>query len=201
MNELKRELSKLSGVDFFNPKFRDVFKKYFPDEHDAEEERLDELGITDEEANEFEDDSMQLDFNDDNELDNEDEEKTEQSEIEDGQQDVEDKDSSQDTSHETFEQTNETDENVEEELLNTKIELELVKGGVRADKLNAAKRLAKYEIRSLDDLSKIHEIIKDYPEWLKNYQVKSFGMSVDETSDNLTEEEKRLKQMGIDPKE
>ena len=28
MNELKKELSKLSGVDMFNPKFRDVFKKY-----------------------------------------------------------------------------------------------------------------------------------------------------------------------------
>ena len=27
LTEFKKELSRLSGVDFFNPKFRDVFKK------------------------------------------------------------------------------------------------------------------------------------------------------------------------------
>ena len=48
MNELKRELSKLSGIDFFNPKFRDVFKKYFPDDKDAEEEKLEQMGIEEE---------------------------------------------------------------------------------------------------------------------------------------------------------
>ena len=37
ISELKRELSKLAGIDFFNPKYRDVFKKYFPDEEDADE--------------------------------------------------------------------------------------------------------------------------------------------------------------------
>ena len=38
VKDLKKELSKLSGVDFFNPKYRDVFKKYFPDEEDAKSE-------------------------------------------------------------------------------------------------------------------------------------------------------------------
>ena len=38
INELKRELSKISGVDFFNPKYRDVFKKYFSDDKDEKEE-------------------------------------------------------------------------------------------------------------------------------------------------------------------
>jgi uncharacterized alkaline shock family protein YloU len=42
MNELKRELSKLSGVDFFNPKYRDVFKKYFTEKEDAKDEGKDE---------------------------------------------------------------------------------------------------------------------------------------------------------------
>ena len=28
LTEFKKELSRLSGVDFFNPKFRDVFKKF-----------------------------------------------------------------------------------------------------------------------------------------------------------------------------
>ena len=38
VKELKRELSKLSGLDFFNPKYRDVFKKYFPDETGDEDD-------------------------------------------------------------------------------------------------------------------------------------------------------------------
>ena len=38
MNELKRELSKVTGIDFFNPKFREIFKKHFPNDKDAEEE-------------------------------------------------------------------------------------------------------------------------------------------------------------------
>ena len=53
MNELKRELSKLAGIDFFNPKYRDVFKKYLPDEEDADEEVVDETPVeaqTDEES-------------------------------------------------------------------------------------------------------------------------------------------------------
>ena len=35
-NELKRELSKLSGVDFFNPKYRELFKNAIHDDKDAE---------------------------------------------------------------------------------------------------------------------------------------------------------------------
>ena len=42
INELKRELSRLSGVDFFNPKYREVFKKVFPGEKETEENGLKE---------------------------------------------------------------------------------------------------------------------------------------------------------------
>ena len=49
MNELKRELSKLTGIDFFNPKFREVFKKHFPNDKDAEEEKVDKMLNEDEE--------------------------------------------------------------------------------------------------------------------------------------------------------
>lgn len=49
INEFKRELSKVSGIDFFNPKYRELFKKYFPADKDAEEERLKDMGGADEE--------------------------------------------------------------------------------------------------------------------------------------------------------
>ena len=42
-NELKRELSKLTGIDFFNPKFRETFKKHFPNDKDAEEEKVEKM--------------------------------------------------------------------------------------------------------------------------------------------------------------
>ena len=48
MNELKKELSKLTGIDMFNPRFREVFKKYFPEDKDAEEERLEDLELNEE---------------------------------------------------------------------------------------------------------------------------------------------------------
>ena len=52
-NELKRELSKLSGVDFFNPKYRELFKKAFPEDKDAEEEKLKKEGILTFDKNKF----------------------------------------------------------------------------------------------------------------------------------------------------
>ena len=91
----------------------------------------------------------------------------------------------------------ETDK-LKDELTDTKIELELVKSGVRADKLESAKKYTKYAIDG--DLSKIGEVLKEYPEWRNIDKPRAIGMSVDETGDGLTEEEKRLKAMGIDPR-
>ena len=89
-----------------------------------------------------------------------------------------------------------------QELLETKIELALVKAGIREDRIEAAKRLFKTEIHGLEDLDKIKDIIKEFPEWqkLKKEHGKGFGIAIKENGTSLTEEEKKLKSMGIDPK-
>lgn len=72
---------------------------------------------------------------------------------------------------------------------------------MREDKLGYAMRLAKSEITSLEELYKVKDILRDFPEWVHGYKAKGFGMDVDEGSDNLTEEEKKLKAMGINPRD
>ena len=195
MNELKRELSKLSGVDFFNPKYRDVFKKYFSEEKDPEEEKLKDMGDAAEE--EIKDKTEDIDkAEDEREIDKIEEEKADSPENRD-----EKAEEVQEESHEIGKDVDELKrDKTDDELLAAKIENELLRGGVREDKLGAAMRLARSEVGSLEELGKVREIIKDYPEWVHGYKARGFGMSVDTDSDNLTEEEKRLKQMGIDPR-
>ena len=217
MNELKRELSKLTGIDMFNPKFRDVFKKYFPDEKDAEEEKLDEVipnKTEDTETKEVEDKVEDIDkAEDEREIDKIEEDKADDTEKA-NEKAEEVKEESEEIGKEVDETEELTDEPIKEtadavrdddtdklkdELEDTKIELELVKSGVRADKLEAAKKYTKYAIEG--DLSKIGEVLKEYPEWRNVANPKAIGMSVGETGDGLTEEEKRLKAMGIDPRD
>ena len=96
--ELKKELSKLSGVDFFNPKYRDVFKKYFPNdestdaENTNEEERLKEVigedsyeELTEETSNEtenFDETTANADDNSNDIEENEDISNVEQDQVE-----------------------------------------------------------------------------------------------------------------------
>lgn len=205
MNELKKELSKLSGVDMFNPKYRDVFKKYFPNDKDVEEEKLEEMGVEEpkmedkkEEILENKKEEIQEDVDkaeDEREIDKIEEMKSENTEKKDDK-----KEEVQEESEEISKKVDE-ENSVNEELLNTKIELELVRANIRPEKIKSAMVLAKQEIKSLEDLDKIKDIIKEIPEWTKQReQSKSFGMDIDESGDGLTEEEKRLKQMGIDPR-
>lgn len=215
MNELKRELSKLSGIDFFNPKFRDVFKKYFPDDKDAEEEKLEQMGI-EEETEEVVDDNPETMVEDkleevsENETDTENDVEDMVDEKEETQEVVEPVDEAQEIQDEPV--TDEVAEpieevpvdntnNLEEELYDVKIENELRKLGVRDDKIEPAKRMAKYEIDGIEDLARLGDIVRQYPEWTTSYRPQGFGMSVDEGKYNLTEEERRLKQMGIDPRD
>lgn len=192
MNELKRELSKLSGVDFFNPKYRETFKKYFP----AEDERIkDEGGADEKEVTEKEQDIDKAE--DEREIDKIEEEKADTAEVRD--------EKAEDKREETHEIGKEVDELKEDktsdELLEAKIENALLRGGVREEKLGSAMKLAKSEIRRLDELDKVKEILREFPEWVHGYKAKGFGMEIDNGSDNLTEEEKRLKAMGINPRE
>nr|DAP89040.1 MAG TPA: hypothetical protein [Caudoviricetes sp.] len=196
-NELKRELSRLSGVDFFNPKYRELFKKYFPGDKDSEDEKLKKTGVADEEKVEEKVEDIDK-AEDEREIDKIEREKADTSEKRD--------EKAEEERGETQEIGKEVDElkgdKTEDMLLETKIENALLRGGVREEKLGPAMRLAKSEIGSLEELGKVEDILKDFPEWVHGYKPsKGFGMDVDNGSDNLSEEEKRLKQMGINPRD
>lgn len=195
-NELKRELSKLSGVDFFNPKYRELFKKAFPEDKDAEEEKLKKEGMIGEEK--IKDKTEDIDKAEgEREIDKIERDKAETPEKRD--------EKAEEVREETHEIGKEVDElkgdKTEDMLLETKIENALLRGGVREEKLGPAMRLAKSEIGGLDELGKVEDILKDFPEWVHGYKPKGFGMDIDNGSDNLSEEEKRLKQMGINPRD
>ena len=237
VNEFKKELSKLSGVDFFNPKFRDVFKKYFStdgDGSDEEEKRLKELVGEDafeDEPNTYEEEDVTYDDIDDTE-NTEDIDNIEDSEDENATDDVTDKTSesnsteddditdintsadeetnTESTTEDVSDKNSSTNDsandnsNINSELIDTKIELELVKAGVRADRLDVAKKLIKSEIHGLEDLGRVAELIKAFPEWLEGFKKEEaapFGMSFNGSADDLTAEERRLKDVyGVDPR-
>ena len=215
IKEFKKELSKLSGVDFFNPKFRDVFKKYFPDSDEDintnEEDRLKEV-IGEETYNDLQEEENSQEVveniteeteedtssNEEESLEAENEEIAEEDKPEEVKED-------EDKTVEPEEEQNNSIENdsTKEELLETKVELELVKAGVREDRLEPAKRLFISEVKNLGDLDKLKELIKEYPEFLKSNKAdtKPFGMPITDNSDVLTAEEKRLKAIGINPRD
>lgn len=251
-NELKKELSKLSGIDFFSPKYREVFKKYFPEEEDAEEKRFEEVagepleekveepiesveevkGI-EEEPKEVEEEKVEEPVEDKEEVaeavaEEPVEEKVEEPapveapEVEDKVEDIEkaedereidkiEEEKAEDSSveEEKHEEVNEESEEIgkdvdelKDELFDAKLELELVKGGVREDKLEPAKDYLKYKLSGVEDLEQVKDVLKEFPEWTKreSHNVGGFGMAVKEIGDNLTAEERRLKQLGIEPR-
>ena len=210
MNELKRELSRASGVDMFNPKYREIFKKYFPNDEDAEEKKLEEYGVEKEEDKDEEvlDDVKKVEeqpeeekvedkledvdkAEDEREID-----KIEEDKADDGEEKDEKKEEVAEESHEIGKDVDELKDS-KSELLDAKIELELMRNGVRPERMASAKKFAKYEIHSLAELDKVRE----NPEWVRGYKPDNFGMPVDEGRNELTEEEKRLKAMGINPKD
>lgn len=213
--ELKRELSRLTGIDMFNPKFGDVFNRYFPNDEDTEEKRLAELeGESVEKADEVakidkeekqdngveEVKDTEEDINkaeDEREIDKIEEEKADNSEKRD-----EKAEEVNEESEEIGKKVDDLKSKYEDELFDAKLELELVKNNVREDKLEPAKRYLKYELEGDKDLTRVGEILKEFPEWLKKDRnmPNPIGMSVDEVNDDLTAEERRLKQIGINPR-
>lgn len=198
VKELKRELSRLSGVDFFNPKYREAFKKFFPDDADeAKEEAEDEAAETNaEEVKGFEETKGKI------------EENEQDAEVSERESDGNDEDDVEQESEEEEEYDSDDSEEKSErhgidpyaELLEARIENELLRGGVREDRLEHAMRLAKSEICCIEELHKVKDILNDFPEWVRAEKPKGYGMEVD-PHDGLTAEERRLKEMGIDPKE
>ena len=89
-----------------------------------------------------------------------------------------------------------------DELLSVKMELELVRAGIREDRIETAKRLFMPEFKaSGGNVEELRQLITQYPEWVaKKRGAQGFGMPVGENADALTNEEKALKRMGIDPR-
>ena len=231
IKELKKELSALSGIDFFNPKYRNVFKKYFPDETEevaesVEEARLEE--VVDEPVVEVKDEVVETTEEVAEEkaeeiVDDKTEEVKQDEVTEEVAEDVAEAEAVEEVAEETQEQKAEVTEEVKEELsediqvteekaeekiddhkelIDAKVELELVKAGVREDRLEPAKRLLMAEIKKMEDVDNVKEWIKQYPEWLHKEKpvAQAIGMSLNDMGDALTEEEKKLKEMGINPR-
>lgn len=213
VKELKRELSKLSGVDFFNPKYREVFKKYFPDE----EEKSDGEEPVKEETAEAAADNSREDVKAESYDGMMDKVKEKEEDIDKAEDEREidkierekadDPEKRDEKAEEVKEESEEIAKDVDDlkgdkayvELLEARIENELLRGGVREDRLDHAMRLAKSEIGSMEELHKVKDILAEFPEWVRADRPKGYGMEVD-SYDGLTAEERRLKEMGIDPR-
>lgn len=198
VKELKRELSRLSGVDFFNPKYREAFKKFFPDDADeSKEEAEDEAAETNaEEVKGFEETKGKIE-------ESEQDAEISERESEGSEEEVAEQESEEDDEYDSDDYEEKDDGHGIDpyaELLEARIENELLRGGVREDRLAHAMRLAKSEICCIEELHKVKDILNDFPEWVRAEKPKGYGMEVD-PHDGLTAEERRLKEMGIDPKE
>lgn len=205
-SEFKRELSKITGEDYFNPKFRELFDRYFPDEEEEKVEEMEEKPVEEfenkveetpvEEVKEPVEEKVEdiEKAEDEREIDKIEEEKAEEPEKEE-----EKKEEVKEESEEIGKEVDELkDDKLYDELLDAKIENELIKDGVRPERLNSAKKYVKIEVHSLEELDKIKEILKEYPEWVRGYNAESFGSLVNDEDEGLTAEERRLKELGID---
>lgn len=208
-NEFKRELSKLSGIDFFNPKYRELFKKAFPEEKPQDDERLKDADTEDEidekpvqDSGETKPEEKEIPKQEEDIEETEDECEPDQPKDEEPDAEVENGEARErEEPQEICAEEATPKDHSAEMLLDAKIENALLRGGVREEKLGAAMRLAKSEIKSIEELDRVGGILQDFPEWTRGYNRRGFGMDVDNGSDNLTEEEKRLKAMGINPRD
>lgn len=277
INELKRELSKLSGVDFFNPKYRNVFKRFLdslegkdeqeetkpeetaatekgeeqpaeskateklepqetkPAKPEAEDSEPEEPGTeepgteepspeekrTESEDEESEADTEVEETSDDSDdaeekalerilneskkkvkstLDDDSNDPDEESDGDEEDEESEDEDSDEVMTEDELKAQSAA--SVSDELLSVKMELELVRAGIREDRIETAKRLFMPEFKaSGGNVEELRQLITQYPEWVaKKRGAQGFGMPVGENADALTNEEKALKRMGIDPR-
>ncbi len=196
INDLKKELSKLSGVNFHNPKYSKVFKRYaLSDDSPSETEEVEteETEEKTEEAGEKSEETAKET--------KETEKKAE--ELEDYEETEETEEATEEEQESEIEPEKETTEAVDlhGKLLETQLELELVRAGVRDDRLEVAKRLFLPDLKAGMSIEEVREKISEFPEWMNQGGNKGFGMPLGDKTTALTAEEKRLKQMGIDPRD
>jgi hypothetical protein len=182
--QFRKELSKVSGIDFFNPRYREILRRYCEPQDEAtdkEVEKLEDMGIED--GTEVKTENAEV---------NEQEAVAQETPVEDGIKteevalvDETEKDTAEDVAADT--ESKETPDEVKTEAEpEPTAEKPAVDGG--AD-LKAEVEALKAEIAKLTQI--IAETTKPEP--------KPFGMAVGERGAGLTEEQKRLKAMGIDP--
>lgn len=228
--EFKRELGKIAGIDFFNPKFRDVFKRHLASTRniDTEEEiEREEVKAEDNHethnapAVEIEVDVESGEEESKVEIETEEEEGSETSETEilkESKEDSAEEKALKALLGEEYEvsvgpQSQKVEEieiateaesvpaiNLADQLQETKLELELVKAGVREERLDLARRLLLPEIKTGTSIEEIRGKIP--PEWIgKKGGAQGFGMPLGDKMVPLTAEEKALRKMGIDPRD
>jgi len=249
LTELKRELSAASGVDFFNPRYRKIFKKHLVPTED--EETLEEAKAQDAKADasvqeksatvitdiakdkldDAEGKSPDYDATDADErelvkaVNNDQETDKAVQEAEDEDDDAEDeaeaeaeaKEEAAEEAEENAEaeaegETTETEatsdaesteeaevaqanENPADKLVEVTLELELTKAGIRADRMDVARRLFRQDFKAKDsDVAWLKAEIAKYPEWLAKKQgAQAFGMPVGDTTSTLTDVQKHLR--------
>ena len=263
ISRLKTELSKLSGVDFHNPKFREVFKRYMDDEPEVEEttpavedakaqDVIADRAVVDKATEVVEDIATdkeaetageQPDYAETNKDETElieavEEDKQTDAEVEQTTAEESETEPTNETEPETTlepepelsaeekalrnligepEENKETPTeeaeveteaesqpavNLNDQLLETQLELELVKAGVREDRLDVAKRLFLPELKAGASVDAVRSMIAQYPEWIgKQSGAQGFGMPIGDKSSVLTNEERELKRMGINPRD
>ena len=229
LTEFKRELSKVSGVDFFNPKYRDIFKRHLTPTEDEEVEKSEEIEKAKDadETNEIPtvEVEVEVETKDEEESSEEPAEETESLEPVESANELSAEEKALreligDEESETYKEmvTEKSDIkladepvikteaesqpaiNLADQLQETQLELELVKAGVREDRIDIATRLFLPELKAGVSIDEIRG--KILPEWIgKKNGVQSFGMPLGEKATPLTNEEKALKKMGIDPRD
>jgi hypothetical protein len=225
LSKIKTELSKLSGVDMHNPKYREFFKRHFGGEDkDAKEIIEDSEVVVEEEvlSEEVLDDIQDAIDDKEDEIEDAEERAEEEAEVvaESAEKSAEEialekligatEESGEEVSAEVEDIVSEVQPesesapaiNLNNQLLETQLELELVRAGVRADRIEIAKRIFLQDMKDGADVEVIREKIAQFPEWItKKGGAQSFGMPLGDKASPLTEEEKALKRMGIDPRD
>jgi len=267
MNEIskfKTELSKIAGVDFHNPKFREIFKRYLGARNEAVDEEEENKAIivedakaadavTDEavieKAEEVKEEIVEdqaedaagvdPDYKETAEKQDELVEAVEENKEADAEID-EAKDEAKEEADEEAEEATEELSNEEkalreligepkaevvvpdatEEVAEVKsevesqpavdvggqlrekiLELELVKAGIREDRIPVAMRLFLPELEGGATVEEVRAKIAEFPEWVvKKGGAQGFGMPIGDKAGAYTNEEKALKAMGIDPR-
>ena len=87
------------------------------------------------------------------------------------------------------------DSGLQKELVDTKLELELVRAGIRPDRIEIAKKVFSEDFARNQSTEWLSEQISQYPEWFAKSGGKDFGMPIGDRENPMTATERRLKEV------